>query len=54
MDHDEPKTRKEQKGGKYKAVFNAKTVRMKEAMLQRAADAAKAAPGSAAPKKKKH
>jgi hypothetical protein len=33
MDRDQPKTRQEKKGGKYKPVFNAKTVRAKEAMV---------------------
>ena len=32
MDRDQPKTRQEKKGGKYKPVFNAKTVRAKEAL----------------------
>ena len=36
MDSHDPKTRKEQKGGKYKAVFNAKTIRLKEALAARA------------------
>jgi len=35
MDHDQPKTRKEKKGGKYKEVFNKKTVRAKEAMAEK-------------------
>jgi hypothetical protein len=33
MDRDQPKTRQEKKGGKYKPVFNAKTVRAKEALV---------------------
>ena len=33
MDRDQPKTRQEKKGGKFKAVFNAKTVRAKEALV---------------------
>jgi len=41
MDRDQPKTRKEQKGDKYKAVFNQKTIRLKEAA--QAAGAARAA-----------
>jgi len=41
MDRDQPKTRKEQKGGKYKAVFNQKTVRLKTAAQE--AGAARAA-----------
>ena len=32
MDRDQPKTRQEKKGGKYKNVFNKKTVRAKEAL----------------------
>jgi hypothetical protein len=35
MDRDQPKTRQERKGGKYKPVFNAKTVRAKEALVAR-------------------
>jgi hypothetical protein len=34
MDY-EPKTRKEKKGGKYKEIFNKKTVRAKEALLSK-------------------
>lgn len=38
MDHADPKTRKEQKGGKYKSAFNAKTVRLKEALQEKNKD----------------
>ena len=34
MDYDQPKTRKEKKGGKDKKVFNTKTIRAKEANLE--------------------
>ena len=40
MDRDQPQTRKEKKGDKYKAVFNQKTIRLKEAA--QAAGAARA------------
>jgi hypothetical protein len=35
MDRDQPKTRQEKKGGKYKPVFNSKTIRAKEALAAR-------------------
>jgi hypothetical protein len=41
MDRDQPQTRKEKKGDKYKAVFNQKTIRLKTAA--QAAGAARAA-----------
>ena len=44
MDRDDPKTRKEQKGGKYKSAFNAKTVRLKEALQEKNTKKAAAAP----------
>ena len=50
MDHAEPKTRQEKKGkGKEKQVFNQKTIRLKEAMLEKR----RGAPAASAAKPKK-